>query len=179
MGDSNTWLLGTQGAGYWRTTDAGTTWKQVSTTEMQHREIATYVSKSGVLYVAPSAILRSTDNGQTFTLVDPNRKTATTRSSATARTLHAARRSTGGNTIGDQPYLTSLESDGITWTAYNAQKFADGPYRMAFDLDQPHRVLGKLECGRLGAESQVRAHDTRNRGCNVAPLFQVPRSATR
>lgn len=28
---------------------------------------------------------------------------------------------------------SSDETDGITWTAYNSQKFSDGPYRMAFD----------------------------------------------
>jgi hypothetical protein len=29
--------------------------------------------------------------------------------------------------------MTSAETDGVTWTTYNSQTFADGPYRMAFD----------------------------------------------
>ena len=36
---------------------------------------------------------------------------------------------------GDQPYSTSLETDGLTWSAYigGAQKFGNGPLAMAFD----------------------------------------------
>ena len=134
LGDSNTWLLGTQGVGYWRTTDAGTTWKQVSTTLMQHGGVSTYVSKSGVLYVgALAGILRSTDNGETFTLVGPKSQDGYYAIIGDGTNMYTQLANTGGNTVGDQPYLTSPESDGITWTAYNAQKFADGPYRMAFD----------------------------------------------
>jgi len=39
----------------------------------------------------------------------------------------------GDNSTGPASYITSPESDGTTWTDYSAQKFTDGPYRMAFD----------------------------------------------
>jgi hypothetical protein len=39
----------------------------------------------------------------------------------------------------DEPYITSRENDGATWTPYSGQTFADGPYRMAFD--PIHRIL--------------------------------------
>jgi hypothetical protein len=134
LGDSSTWLLGTQGNGYWRTSDGGTTWNQVSTTNMQHGGVSIYQSKTGALYVgALSQILRSTDNGLTFTLVGPKTQDGYYAIIGDGTTLFTQAGNTGGNTTVDQPYLTSPESDGMTWTAYNSQKFADGPYRMAYD----------------------------------------------
>jgi photosystem II stability/assembly factor-like uncharacterized protein len=135
LGDSSTWLVGTQYNGYWRTADAGTTWKQVSTTNMQHGGTGAFVSKTGVLYVgALSNILRSTDNGLTFTAVAPHTGDGYYAIVGDGNKLYTQLGNTGGNGTGvDQPYLTSDEADGVTWTDYNAQKFADGPYRMAFD----------------------------------------------
>jgi hypothetical protein len=36
IGNSNTWLVGTQGGGYWRTADGGTTWTKVSDKCIMH-----------------------------------------------------------------------------------------------------------------------------------------------
>jgi hypothetical protein len=135
LGNSTTWLLGTQSDGYWRTTDSGTTWAQVSTINMQHGGTAAYVSKSGALYVgALSNILRSRDNGLTFTAVAPQTSDGYYAVIGDGNVLYTQFGNTGGNGGGtDRPYITSSESDGTTWTPYNAQKFSDGPYRMAFD----------------------------------------------
>ena len=78
-------------------------------------------------------ILRSTTTDKRSRSWDPKSQDGYYAIIGDGTNMYTQLANTGGNTIGDQPYLTSLESDGITWTAYNAQKFADGPYRMAFD----------------------------------------------
>ena len=97
-----TWLLSTQGDGYWRTTDSGATWKQVTDHNSMHGAcIATY-SKAGVMYVgANNRIMRSTDNGASFTLVGPRTSpTATTEIVSDGVNLFAQESNTGGNTAG-------------------------------------------------------------------------------
>jgi photosystem II stability/assembly factor-like uncharacterized protein len=135
LGNSTTWLLGAQYGGYWRTTDSGVTWKQVSTVNMQHGGTSSFVSSSGVLYVgALSNLLRSTDNGQTFETVAPHTSDGYYAVVGDGNFLYTQLGNTGGNGTGkDQSYIVSPEGDGKTWTTYNDQTFADGPYRMTFD----------------------------------------------
>jgi hypothetical protein len=134
LGDSATWLVGTQGNGFWRTTDAGTNWKQVTTTNMQHGGTAAFVSKTGVLYVGGlSYILRSTDNGSSFTTVGTKTSDGYYAIIGDGNSLYSLWGNGGDNTTGPAAYITSPESDGTTWTDYSSQKFTDGPYRMAFD----------------------------------------------
>ena len=49
--------------------------------------------------------------------------------------LYAQRANTGYATTAPAPYVTSLETDGVTWTPFNggAQLFSDGPINMVFD----------------------------------------------
>jgi len=64
---SSTWLLATQGNGYWRTTDSGASWTQVSTVNMQHGASQLYRAANGTLYVgALHTLLRSTDGGASW-----------------------------------------------------------------------------------------------------------------
>jgi hypothetical protein len=134
LGNASTWLLGTQGHGFWRTTDSGTTWTQVSTVDMQHGGARPFYAKTGVLYVpALSTILRSTDNALSFASVGPQTPDGFYDVIGDDRRLYAQSGNTGGNSTGPKPYLTSPEGDGITWTPLNDQTFDDGPYRMAFD----------------------------------------------
>jgi hypothetical protein len=47
---------------------------------------------------------------------------------------------TGGNSYGKGlPYITSPETDGITWTNSGTQTFSDGPYDL--ELDAKNRIL--------------------------------------
>ena len=134
LGSSTTWLLATQGNGYWRTSDAGATWTQVSTHNSMHGAcIATY-SKAGALYVgANNQLLRSTDNGLSFSLVGPSVQDGYYQVIGDGNALYAQLANTGGNSMGPQSYITSPDTDGVSWTAYNSQTFSDGPYRMDFD----------------------------------------------
>jgi hypothetical protein len=132
IGNSQTWLLGTQGSGHWRTSDGGTTWTRVypEGTGIVHGGGTIYYSKTGVLYAAAfPKTLRSTDNGINWIPVGPDG--GTTGICGDGNLLYTAR-TLGNNT----PYWTSPETDGIIWTPFNGgkQTFQNGgPFEMAFD----------------------------------------------
>jgi MYXO-CTERM domain-containing protein len=126
VGDAQTWLLGTQSDGFWRTTDGGKRWVQVSKTNITHGGGTIYYARGGALYASGAeATMRSTDNGATWTAVG---QPGTWTVYGDGTTLYTGR-SFGAN----QPFFVSSESDGTTWTALNAQAFPDGPYEMAYD----------------------------------------------
>jgi hypothetical protein len=131
IGNKDTWLLGTQGDGMWRTTDAGQTWTKTSTSDIFHGGGTVYYSTTGVVYAsAYPQSLRSTDNGATWTEVGVGG--GTTCVYGDGKLLYTA----PAYSRGAQPFVVSPETDGITWTPYKggAQPFQDsGPYEMAFD----------------------------------------------
>ena len=133
---SAAWLLATQGNGFWRTLDSGTTWTQVSSTEnMQHGAGQLYRAITGALYTgAVQHPLRSTDNGRTWTAVGPpNTRDGYNAIIGDGTYLYAQSANTGASTTGPHPYYYSLETDGTMWQPYSDQTFADGPVSMAFD----------------------------------------------
>jgi hypothetical protein len=136
VGDANTWLLGTQGGGYYRTGNAGGSWTKVVEGGIFHGGGTAFYSKSGVLYASgyPSS-RRSTDNGLTWQPVGPSGG-GTTCLFGDGQTLWTA------PALGDNSYSTSPESDGETWALYagGAQKWHNGgPFEMT--LDPVNRVL--------------------------------------
>jgi hypothetical protein len=138
IGNSQTWIASVDGSGMFMTADSGQTWKNVSTLGTIHggiREL--YYTKSGVVYSGANyQMARSTDKGLTWTAVGPKFGSGYYQVIGDGNNLYAQVANTGGNGTGsDQPYLTSAESDGVTWTPYQAgaQKFSDGPYQMTFD----------------------------------------------
>jgi photosystem II stability/assembly factor-like uncharacterized protein len=140
LGNATTWLFATQVNGYWRTTDAGASWTQVTTHNSMHGAcIATY-SKAGALYVGSNnQIMRSTDNGSSFSLVGPSTQDGYYQIIGDGSFLYAQMAQPGHNTVGPQPYFTSPDGDGLTWTAYNSQTFSNGPYRL--DFDSVNRII--------------------------------------
>jgi hypothetical protein len=127
---TNTWLLGTQDNGYWRTSDSGTTWTQVSTQTMAHGGGQLYHAKNGALYVSSgNLVLRSTNEGVSWSNVGNVKFTTAIFGDGNFLYAHQAY---GG---GSDSFYTSPESDGQTWTAYQGgtQKFGNGPFEMAFD----------------------------------------------
>jgi hypothetical protein len=137
IGDSQTWLVATDGAGTWRTSDSGMTWTQVSDAGCVHGGNGdVYYTKDGVAYLGGNhQMMRSTDNGLTWTLVGPSFQDGYYQVIGDGQSLYAQVANTGGNTVGPQPYITSSESDGVNWTPYQngMQTFTDGPYTMRFD----------------------------------------------
>jgi photosystem II stability/assembly factor-like uncharacterized protein len=128
QGDGRRWIYGTQGKGYWLTTDAGTSWNKVSDVSMEHGGAELYYTTKGVLYLSgTSNIIRSTDNGATFTpLSKYNNISAFLSVYGDGTNLYAG--SHGGGV-----FVTAKESDDMTWTAFNAQTFPEGPFQMAYD----------------------------------------------
>lgn len=131
LSNAKTWLLGTQADGYWRTEDSGATWVHVSTTPMFHGGGQLYKAKTGVLYLSSSTgVLRSSDDGVTWTSVGSVPPATSVFGDGTRLYTHSA------YLIGSEPFYTSKESDGLTWTQLNSQAWTDGPFEMAFDAKQ-------------------------------------------
>jgi hypothetical protein len=125
--NSTTWLLGTQGNGYWRTSDSGQTWQQVTTESMVHGGAQLYRSSTGALYITSwSGVLRSANGtGTSWTIIGgPN-----------GNGLIG-----DGNSIYGGPYFSreggkyssTPENGPVTWTSFN-HSVSMGPYEMAFD----------------------------------------------
>jgi photosystem II stability/assembly factor-like uncharacterized protein len=133
VGNSDTWLLGTQGPGMFKTTDAGKTWKKVSAEGIQHGGGSVYYDKAGTLYASgASANLRSSDNGETWTQVSDAKVYNAIYGDGTL--LYTA------PGFGPSTFFTTPEGgNGTTWTALGTQQFKEGPFEMA--MDRKNRVL--------------------------------------
>ena len=134
--DSSTWLIGTQDDGFWRTTNSGGSWVKVSDEDLQHGGGQLYRASNGALYTgAVGTLLRSTNNGVSWTRVGPTTSDGYNGIIGDGTTMYAQRANTGFASTGPAPYVTSPETDGTTWTPFNggAQLFSDGPINMVFD----------------------------------------------
>jgi hypothetical protein len=140
IGDSNTWLYGTQGTGYWRTKDGGQTWTKVNNTNMEHGGATIYYSKKGVLYASAAGyILRSTNNGESFTDIAPQNGYL----SILGDGQHLYTAGHGGGA-----YVTALENDDTNWTTYGSGKtFLEGPFQMAYDAANDILYAGNIRSG--------------------------------
>jgi hypothetical protein len=123
--NSTTWLLGTQGVGYWRTTDGGNTWQQVSTHNMSHGGGQLYKSPTGALYnTSWDGVLRSTDNGASWTVVGGGNSNGVI---GDGDFLYAGPWFTNGGS-----YMKAPETAPTNWTPFN-ENHSSGPYEMVFD----------------------------------------------
>ena len=144
IGDSNTWLVSTDGPGaFWRTTDAGANWTHLDgSLNGLHGQASLYYAKTGVVYSGASQYpIRSKDNGVTWEKLSTLSYASYMGIMGDGNSIYTLKScACGGGALpspgaGDQPYATSPETDGLTWTAYKggAQKFGNGPLAMAFD----------------------------------------------
>jgi photosystem II stability/assembly factor-like uncharacterized protein len=134
--DSVTWLVTTQNNGFWRTGDAGATWEQVTTADMVHGGNQLYRTSEGTIYSgAVATMLRSDDEGRTWTEVGPRTTEGYYVVIGDGEFLFAQHGFTGFNTVDDDPpYVVSAEDDGTRWTPLNPdQVFENGPMSMTFD----------------------------------------------
>jgi hypothetical protein len=128
LGNSSTWLMGTQGAGFWRTTNSGNTWTKVASTAVSDGAAAVYRAKNGVWYAtAFGTILRSANDGVTWKSVGPYGGYYYA-IIGDGTYLYAQQ-----YTSGPVKYYYSRESDGVNWKPYNNQLFAMGSRALAYD----------------------------------------------
>jgi hypothetical protein len=146
VGDANTWLIGTDGEGLWRTSDGGENFTRVTPAgvwpdfSIAHGGQQLHYATSGAIYVGgfvyPS---RSLDNGLTWESLDTLPYATYYSVVGDGKQLYTQVSFTGDNGgKGLQPYYVSPESDGLTWSEYDphgtgAQTFIDGPFVMRFD----------------------------------------------
>lgn len=136
QGNGDTWLVGDEQAGFWRTEDAGKNWKQVSTQNSVHGGPGYYYTSAGVLYVgAFGTPLRSKDNGKTFEPITSLGTKYYFAITGDGDRLYTRPWTESG------PYLVSPETDGTTWTplvAGNENPTGDTFY---LQFDPINRVL--------------------------------------
>jgi photosystem II stability/assembly factor-like uncharacterized protein len=137
LGDSLTWLVNGDGAGTWRTTDQGDSWTKVSDLSGTHGGADLYISAVGHLYFGGYQYpYRSTDQGVTWAQIKNGLSYAYYLGMVgDGKNIYTLQSFPDAGANYNQPYVTSLETDGTTWTPYQggAQKFKDGPYRIRFD----------------------------------------------
>jgi hypothetical protein len=146
IGNPQTWLIGTDGEGQWRTTNSGTTWTRVTPSGVwpdfscSHGGEKTCYSKTGVLYSGAFVYpIRSTDNGLTWTSITNNMDYASYyQIIGDGNNLYTMRSFADNTAKYNAAYRVSSENDGVNWKEYNplgtgSQKFDNGPYTLAFD----------------------------------------------
>lgn len=137
IGNANTWLVATDGNGFWRTTDGAASWKQVETWGCPHGGNSIYYASNGALYAGGYQYpVRSTDNGATWSQISSGLGYAYYYTvQGDGNTLYTMKSFADNGAKYGVPYSVSPESDGRTWTAYQggAQKFDNGPFTMHFD----------------------------------------------
>jgi hypothetical protein len=138
QGNASTWLIATNGNGYWKTTNAGGSWTQVSTDDCTHGGNQIFYAPNGKLYSGGRTLpLISTDNGSSFARITNGLPVWSYYAVFGANgTLYTQLSFTGGNQYGGghQPYMVSNINDGLTWTAFQggAQTFGDGPMNFVY-----------------------------------------------
>jgi photosystem II stability/assembly factor-like uncharacterized protein len=131
-GNANTWLFTAQQGGFFKTTDAGATWKQVYNSPMTHGGNQIYCSKTGDLYSGGMCYLaRSTDNGSSWQQQNNGLDYSWYIGVCGDGNLLYTSCSNGGKA----PFYVSPESDGTKWTKFQggAQTFTSQPFEMYYD----------------------------------------------
>jgi hypothetical protein len=140
IGNGQTWVVFTDGSGIWRTTDGAGHWTMVSSLGSIHGgNNDLYFTKAGVAYAgANHNMARSTDQGLSWTAIGQSTPDGYYQVIGDGNVLYAAISNTGKATTAPVTFVTSPETDGLTWSPYQgaaaaAQTFDDGPASMRFD----------------------------------------------
>jgi photosystem II stability/assembly factor-like uncharacterized protein len=142
IGDERTWLFGTQAEGYWRTEDAGESWTQVSTVDMDHGGGSIYYGSDNTLYVSGAPhVLRSKDNGKTFEPLTPTSFSYFLTIIGDGTRLYTANHH-GGR------MRSALESTDTAWSDLGGDDpwfTSAGPFEMQFD--KTNRIMYSAHTG--------------------------------
>lgn len=135
LGNGSTWLFMTDGDGFWRSSNSGSSWTKVSTANSPHGAAKTTYDSAGNLYSGGTPYpMKSTDNGLNWVeltgagfsywyVLQPYGSTIYTRVS------FATQAGFGGTS----PFVVSTNA-GTTWAAQpGSQSFTNGPAGMFVD----------------------------------------------
>lgn len=129
IGNSNTWIYGSQDAGRWRTTNGGTSWTQVSTDNMDHGGQQIAYTANGDIYISGAAgVARSTDGGATWTNVGPSASFFYLSCVSDGSYIYTALHSPG-NCIRQAIPATSTSG----WSNVGTKTFSDGSFCLIYD----------------------------------------------
>ena len=115
LDDSSTWLWGSQTNGFWRSGDAGKSWKRIAGMETSHKQGSQILrAKDGTFYAAASDAIWSSPDGQAETWkAIPNTGPIVGGLVSDGTRMYGSTAYFEG--FGPTKYLTSPESDGKTW----------------------------------------------------------------
>jgi hypothetical protein len=151
IGDSKTWLVGSQGAGFWRTADGGKTWKQVTKVSMSHGGAQVYRAKNGDLFLgAELTPLTSKDNGETWTEI--NDKNGVPSGYYFSLFGDGTRMYTSSNGTNNK-FISALESAPLSWSPFGAQAFTASVFEMAIDKQNGVLYASTWESGVLAVKA--------------------------
>jgi hypothetical protein len=140
LGNSQTWLWGSQSNGYFRSGDSGTTWEEIpgmSTTHLQGTELVQRAD--GTYFLAGAAgIYRSPDGMASNWHLIQNTGPIVGGMVSTGKNLYAGP-CYGGGACQHAPLLTSPLSDGNTWTKVSS--YPDIPQGGNFGYDSGHHLF--------------------------------------
>jgi hypothetical protein len=138
-----TWLFGSQSNGLWRTSDSGATWTDLNSPQ-GHAAGALYRAAGGTFYLAtPGGILRSPD-GISWSLV-PKSGDTMLGITGNGTTMFASRGFPWDpSTVLYEPFWTSPENDGQTWTQISSPTLSNGG---SLAYDTVHHVLYSTDLG--------------------------------
>jgi hypothetical protein len=121
----------------WLTNNSGQTWRKVSDAEGGGN---IYRAKDGTYYAGALDVMwRSADNGETWAQI-PDTGPIIQGLVGDGETMFVSRFAAGfpwGENL--QPYMTSPENDGLTWTPYPSPPMKQGA--IAMDIDKGHNLL--------------------------------------
>lgn len=136
IGNNQTWIVGTQGMGFWRTTDAGHTYTEVSTNAMTHGGEQIYYAPNKILYISASpTCMSSTDNGATWTNLTSMPGNGYLGIIGDGNYLYAAPDNAGSSA----PAYYSPMSNGNKWTVFGSQQFTQGAF--GWDCDTVNGIV--------------------------------------
>ena len=139
---SDIWIIGTQGDGFWRTTNRGSTWTRVIDTNMSHGGFRPTIV-GNVLYVGGhGALFRSTNQGASFVEVGPSGCCGYMSIANDGEKLWIIDSYPNGQPgVLNSPvsYYTSPVNDGVNWTQRNDRTFPNGAN--GYHYDSANKIL--------------------------------------
>jgi hypothetical protein len=142
--EGDSWLWGSSSNGLWRTANAGESWELIDPTLVGHGGGQLYRAANGAYYLAgQEGVLRSED-GRSWSVV-PSSGGLSYGMVGDGRTLYTSSFAVcfEWNPDGLQPYLTSPEDDGLTWTEMASPPFPQGG-SLGYDL--ANEILYSSNC---------------------------------